>query len=308
MKLSILTIATCLLIAPAYADNKPIVAINQFVSHSALDAATKGVEAALKENGIISNDDQIMIDNAQGSIANAAQISKHQASLLPKVMVGVATPSAQSQLKALPKNTIMGFVAVTDPKAAGLTEKNILGVTDSPPVEELLDVLKRILPKTKTIGAIYNPGEVNSTKTIERLRKLAAEKGMEVKVAPINNTGDISLATNSIINKVDVLYLPQDNTAVSAADAIIKICMKAKIPVVANIPTLIKNKLLFALGTDYYKDGLQLGNMIAKRLNGKRIEQNIAPSSQKELIINKQVAAELNISIPKDLIAKEEVS
>lgn len=298
MRFITITIISLLLSASSFAERAPVVTINQFVNHPALNAATKGIKTALKQNGIIAGRDQIIVDNAQGNIANAVQIAKHQASLSPKVMVGVATPSAQSQLKALPKNCTLGFVAVSDPSAAGLTGNEVLGVTDSPPIAELLDVLKKVMPNAKTIGVVYNPGEVNSVKTVEDLKTLCTERHINLEVAPINNTADVNMATNSLVNKIDVLYIPQDNTAVSAVDAIVKICMKAKIPVIANDPMLVKNKLLFALGTDYFRDGIQLGNMIAKHLRGIKNEPNIAPSSDKELVFNEQVAAKLGISIP----------
>lgn len=287
--------------------DKPIlVTINQFVSHPALDAATKGVKTALKKNGIAIGRDEVRVENAQGSIANAVQIAKHQASLNPNVMIAIATPSAQSCIKVLKQNVLLGFVAVTDPVAAGLSgRENVVGVTDNPPINELLDVLQKVMPKARTIGVVFNPGESNSVNVIAKLEKLATERGMNVVKSSVDSTANISLAVHSIAQKVDVIYLPQDNMIVSAIDSVAKICAKAKIPVISNDPGLIKKKLLFAIGTDYFKDGIQLGNMIAKRLNGEEVSPAIAPSSDKELVFNNKVAEKLGIVIPINLRLNE---
>ena len=128
-------------LSAAYA-TETLITINQFVSHPALDQAKAGVEEALKNRGLYPDRVSIKFDNAQGNIAMSTQIAKHQASLQPAFMVAIATPAAQSSLKAAPKTTIVAFTAVSDPQAAGLTEAlNVIGVADSPPLEELLDTV-----------------------------------------------------------------------------------------------------------------------------------------------------------------------
>jgi ABC-type uncharacterized transport system substrate-binding protein len=71
-------------------------------------------------------------------------------------MIAIATPCAQSALKAKKEGALLAFVAVTDPNAAGLIQNNILGVSDSPPVEELMVLVKKKLANVKKIGILYN--------------------------------------------------------------------------------------------------------------------------------------------------------
>lgn len=285
---------------PALSNEKALITVNQFVSHPALDDSTKGIESALKSRGVMSKY-EIKFANSHGSIANCSQISRHQAALNPKVMIAVATPSAQSNLKVLPEDSLLAFAAVTDPKSAGLDDKNnVIGVTDQPPLRELLVVMRKVLPNAKKIGIIYNHGETNSVNIIAKLEVLAKKMDLEIVKASISSLSDVPIAMNNLTEAVDVIYLPQDNMVFSTIDNITKISNKAKIPVITSVPSTVDNKVLLALGTDYFHDGEQLGNMIADYLEGKKNIGIVKPSGS-ELKINKAVAKYFGIVIPKDL-------
>jgi len=297
--LFILIILTIGINSTALESEKILITINQFVNHPALDAATDGIRNALKDRGFIPGKVEIKFDNAQGNMANAAQIAKHQAALQPAVMVAIATPSAQVTLKAKNANSLLAFAAVTDPNAAGLAGTNIIGVGDQPPIYDLLKVIKQTLPQAKTIGIIFNPGEVNSVKMTEEMNKLASADGFKIEKAIVNSSSNIKLAVQQLIPNVDLIYLPQDNLVVSSIDTIAKIALKAKVPVVANDSTLVRKGLLFALGSDYFQDGIKLGNMIADHLSGIKVTPNIQSAGAKTLKFNDKIAAELNIVIPR---------
>ena len=150
-------------INPSFASEKALITINQYVNHIALDAAYEGIMQSLNERKVLPNRAAIITSNAQGNISNSVQISKHHASLSPDFMVAVATPAEQTNLKAKSANSTMAFVAVTDPSAANLLgAKNVIGVSDSPPIADLVDVIRKIFPDLKSVGIISNSGEINS--------------------------------------------------------------------------------------------------------------------------------------------------
>jgi putative ABC transport system substrate-binding protein len=281
------------------ANERILITVNQFVNHPALDAAADGVKKALKDRKFTPNKVEIKFDNAQGNMANAAQIAKHQAALHPAVMVAIATPSAQLTLKAKNLNSLLAFAAVTDPKAAGLIDNNTIGVNDQPPISDLLKIIKQTLPKAKTIGIIFNPGEINSVNMTEEMSKLALANGFKIEKSAVNSSSNIKLAIQQLIPNADVIYLPQDNLVVSSIDTIARITLRAKIPLIANDSTLVEKGLLFALGSDYFQDGVHLGNMIADHLSGIKVTPNIQSTGIKKLKFNDKVAAELNILIPQ---------
>ena len=56
-----------------------------------------------------------------------------------------------------------------------------------------------------------------------------------------------------------------------------------------------------ALGTNYFRSGEQLGNMIADLIEGKKLEKNIQNTNIKELKINDEVVKEFGIVIPENI-------
>ena len=295
---------TLLFVQTAVASSKTLISINQFVNHPALDDAKFGIEAALKDRLLLPEHIDIKFSSAQGSIANAVQIAQYHASLNPAFMIAIATPSAQANLRAR-NNSTLAFLAVTDPIAAGFEHiNNIIGVSDAPDISRLLDIAKELL-KFQTIGIIFNPGESNSVQTVEMLKKLAATRGIKVQQVAVNSSADVKVATQKLIGQVELIYLPKDNLVVSALDNLIQVASKAKIPVIANDPSLIAKGLLLAWGCDYFESGKQLGNMIADLIEGKELTAKIQSAKINKLQINHKVAAALNIHIPKELELQE---
>ncbi len=284
------------------AENKTTITVNQFVSHVALDAAYNGLVKGLEERGVLPNKAKIIIANAQGNIGNSAQIAKHQASAKPEFMVAIATPSAQVIMKAKTDSSILAFLAVSDPEAINLTNHDdVIGVADNPPIEELIEKIRQIVPDIKNIGVIFNYGEINSVRTVERLEKMLKDRNITLKKIAITNSNDIKNAFNKLIGEVDLIYIPQDNTVVSALASMVSMSRANKIPLIANDPTLVEQGVMMAFGTNYFRSGEQLGNMIADLIEGKRLEKNIQNTNIKELKVNDAVLKELGIVIPENI-------
>lgn len=289
-------------ICPSIAEDKVTITVNQFVSHVALDAAYNGLVKSLEARDILPNKVKIIMVNAQGNIGNSAQIAKHQASAKPEFMVAIATPSAQTLMKAKTDTSTLAFLAVSDPEAINLTNRaDIIGVADNPPIEELIEKITQIFPDIKNIGVIFNYGEINSIKTVERLEKVLKDRNIILKKIAITNSNDIKNAFNKLIGEVNLIYIPQDNTVVSALASMVSMSKANKIPLIANDPTLVDQGVMMALGTNYFRSGEQLGNMIADLIEGKKLEKNIQNTNIKELKINDEVVREFGIVIPENI-------
>lgn len=309
----IMTACFCLFMHAALADGKvsdekimtnrkQLITINQYVSHIALDAAYNGIMEALDGHKIVPDKAEIVSSNAQGNIATSVQISKHHASLSPDIMIAIATPAAQTSLKAIGAESTLAFIAVTDPESANLLgADNIIGISDSPPVEELVDIIRQVFPDLKTVGIISNAGEINSVKMSERMENKLAKFDIKTKKANITSSSDIKNAMNQLIPVVDIIYLPQDNTVISALDSIARISKANKMPLIANDPTLVNKGVALAYGSNYFASGRQLGTMIAQIINNQPLDEKIQLPKIRELKINQEIMHNLRINIPSDV-------
>lgn len=284
----------CFCFAQVSAAEKITITVNQFVSHIALDAAYSGLLAGFEERNY-PDKLNIIFANAQGNIGNSVQIAKHHSSLKPRFMIAIATPAAQTMLKAKSAGSVLSFLAVSDPAAAGLEREEIIGITDSPPLEKLIVETIKILPDINSIGVIFNSGEINSTKTVEKLSRLLQQHNIALKKISINNSNEIKTAFNKLARQVDAIYLPQDNSVISALDSIVNLSVSHKIPLIANDPTLVDKGVLLAIGSNYFESGKQLAFMIVDLIEGREISLKIQQPIFEELKMNHDLAENFNI-------------
>jgi len=292
------------------------VAITQIVEHPALDACRQGVKDELASRGfVVGKNLEWTYESAQGSPTTAAQVAKKFAGLEPDVIVAISTPSAQTVASAA-RSTPLIFSAVTDPVGAKLVKNAdkpgglITGVSDLTPIGAHMDLIKRVVPSATRVGVIYNPGEANSVTLVGLVNEHAPAKGMSVVEAGATKTSDVLTAARSLVGKVDAIYIPTDNTVISALEAVIKVGMDAQIPVITGDTDSVKRGAVAALGFNYYDVGRQTGVMVARVLNGESPGDIAVEGVTKlELFVNPAAAEAMGVTLPAGMVdeAKEVV-
>lgn len=290
-------------------DKKTVkIGIIQLVEHPALDAAREGFLETLKANGY-EEGKNLTVDykNGQNDQSTLNSIAQKFAADKPDLVLAIATSSAQAMATASKDIPIL-ITAVTDPvtaKLANSLEKpgmNVTGTNDMNPAKEQFELLKKLVPNAKKVGVIYNGGEINSQVQVKLAKEIAAGMGMEIVEATVTGSADVMQATESLVNKVDAVYIPTDNTVVSAADAVLKVTDQAKIPVIAGESSVVDKGGLGTIGINYKKLGQQTGEMALKVLKGaKPADMPIESQKEYDTVINKTNAALLGITIPDDL-------
>jgi putative ABC transport system substrate-binding protein len=298
------------------AEETRVVAITQIVEHPALDAAHEGIKDELAERGYrVGENLRLMHESAQGNSAIASQIARKFVGESPDVIVAIATPSAQT-VAAAARNIPVVFSAVTDPVAAKLVQSldapgaNITGVSDMLPIEKHLDMLQRIMPDAKRIGTVYNPGEANAAALIELLEERLAARDMQLVKGAATKTSEVLGAARSLVGKVDAIYLTTDNTAISAAEAVISVGERSKIPVFAADTATVERGAVAALGFNYYNHGRQTGAMVVRILEGaSTADMPVETMEELDLYVNPAAGERMGITLSEDLIqdAKEVV-
>lgn len=246
------------------------VSFNQIVEHPALDSVRQGIKDELAAQGY---NVRYHEHTAQGNIATASLIARQILGENPDVAVGIATPTAQACAQVLTSIPLI-FAAVTDPVGAGLVDSlehpggNISGTTDLSPIDRQLELILKFLPELQRIGVIYNSGEANSVTLVEILRKEAAARDIEVAEATVSNSAGVAQAAKSLIGRAGAIYIPTDNTVVSAFEAITQVGYIAKLPVFAADTDSVVRGAIAALAVDYYRMGRQTGEMVARVFEG----------------------------------------
>jgi putative ABC transport system substrate-binding protein len=289
------------------------IGISQIVEHPALDSSRQGFIEALKSKGF-EDGKNIKIDfqNAQGETATAQTIAQNFVSQKEDLILAIATPSAQAAYNVTKDIPIL-ITAVTDPVKAGLVKSlersntNVTGTSDNIPIENQFELLKQLVPKAKKVGIVYNTSESNSEIQLESAKKAAPSFGLEIVTAGVTNVSEIPQVLNSILDKIDVIYIPTDNLVVSAMPLISNQCFKKNIPIIGSEKGQVETGALATTGIDYYKLGFQTGLMAAEVLNGKSPKDiPLTMLKDMQLVINTDAAQKLNISISEELNSKAE--
>ena len=247
------------------------IGINQLMEHQALDDARKGLIDGLEELGVKAEFD---IQNAQGDVTVAQQIADKFISDKVDLIYSIATPNTQASATALgnaSSSIPLVFSAVTDAVASGLVESNekpgglITGVSDAADVKSQLELFNKLDPSIKTIGIIYNTSEENSAIQVKQVEEIAPEVGLEVKTQGINSINDMSQTLQTLLSKVDALYVVSDNMVASSIELVKDALIERKMVSVSGEESQVAGGILITLGSSYYEMGKQVAN-IAKSI------------------------------------------
>lgn len=146
---------------------------------------------------------------------------------------------------------------------------------------------------------IYNPGETNSVSMVDALKPLAAAKGFQVIEAAAPKSGDVLGAARQLAGKAEAIYIPLDNTVVSALEAVIKVGREAKIPVYSADTDSVGRGTVAALGFDYYDVGRQTGQQVARVLRGEKpADMPVERVKKLSLFLNPDAAATMGVTLP----------
>jgi putative ABC transport system substrate-binding protein len=292
------------------------IGITQIVSHPALDADEKGFEKALADAGFnegvsVTYDRQ----NAQGDMANAQTIAQKFLDTKVDLVHSIATPTSQAAVKTIKTIPII-FSSVTDPVDAGLIPRtspsgtksgtNVTGVSDHWPIYLQFEIYTKFVPKAKKWGTIYNAGEANSLVLIKEMKEAAEKLGVELIEATISTSAEAMQAAQSLAGKgVQAINITSDNTAVSAFEAMVKVCNEKKIPLFAGDVGSVPRGAVAAYGLDYFLIGESAGKKASQILRGKKpADIPWGPAEKISLVINEKAAKAQGVVLFPELLKK----
>lgn len=279
------------------------IGVIQLTEHVALDAANKGFCDGLKEEGIDAKIDQ---QNAQGDQSACDTIASKFVNDKKDLVLAIATPAAQA-IAGKTEDIPICITAVTDPAEAGLVDSNdkpgtnVTGTSDLTPIKEQISLLKQLIPDCKTVGILYNSAEDNSLFQAEIAKKEIEANSMTYKVYTVSNSNEIQTVVESMVGKVDAIYIPTDNMIAAGMSTVSMVATENKIPCIVGESGMVDNGGLATYGIDYYNLGKMTAKMAAKILKGEASPEDMPieylDTAKCELQVNEEIAKELGIDV-----------
>ena len=279
------------------------ICVAQYVSHPLLDAVYQGFKAELNRSGF--DPKQLTFSNANGD-RNAAQIIADQ--LCREKDCGVifvlATPMAQTVKASCSATARITFGAITDPVSAQLVAAmdrpggNLTGTSDQWPYDDQMKLIAELWNTAARVGVPFNPGEANTQYAMDRTRSAAKSLGLRLVEVPVASVGEVTQAVESLAGKVDVIYVPADNTVIAAAPAVIAAAHRHAIPVFAGDPGTFDAGAVIGLGVNYRNLGTLNAKQALQILGGASPStMRVEVSNQPELYVDKGQAKTLGLKI-----------
>ncbi|HFI0214518.1 TPA: ABC transporter substrate binding protein [Streptococcus suis] len=300
-----LTLAACSSSSDQASTETVKVGVLQYMEHESLTAAREGFVAELEANGY-KEGDKLVLDyqNAQGDQANLQTISEQ---LIDgnDLVLAIATPSAQS-LATVSTETPVLFTAVTDPLSADLVESIeqpgglLTGTSDQAPIDKQVELLGQAVPDVKTVGILYTTSERNSEVQVEQAKELLEKAGYKVVVKGITSTNEVQDATTSLMQDVDAVFVPTDNTVASTMTMIGELSVEHKVPVIGGSTDMVDEGGLLTYGTNYEALGRQTAKMAIKIIEGAKVSETAVEYPETvSLHVNEEMAKKLGIDTAK---------
>jgi len=294
------------------------IGLSQLLTHPALDATREGIIDGLAEKGYVEGDNlEIDYQNSELDMSLVATIAQNFVSEDVDLIVSIATPNSLAAASAAEGTEIpVVFSAITNPVGEGMVsgwdshpDQNITGVSDMISVADDVDLIMEIVPGVETIGNIYNAGESNSVFLAEKLVEACDALDIEVVESTVSTSADVLSAAQSLVGRVDAIWVGTDNTVVSGLEALIGVCEDNQIPFFPSDDPSIERGGIACWGFDYYDIGYQTGEMVARILDGDGTANNI-PVEKGEIIflsVNVAAAEKMGVTIPQSIIDQAEI-
>lgn len=286
------------------------IGIIQLVEHQALDAATEGFQKALKEK--LGDKVEFDVQNAQGEETNCATIATKFVNSNVDLIMANATQAVISSATATSDIPIVG-TSVTDYVTTGTVKSNdapggnVTGTSDLAPIDQQVELLQKLVPDAKNVGILYCSAEANSVYQAEQAQKYLEKAGITAKTYTAADSNDIQQVVTKAADENDAIYIPTDNTIASNMEIVKNVTVPAKVPVIAGEENMCSVGGLATLSISYESIGYNAGLMAYDILvNGKNpADMAIQYADDVTLKYNADIASELGIEIPDDMVAIE---
>jgi ABC-type uncharacterized transport system substrate-binding protein len=286
-----------------------------YVNSPDSEEAEQGFLAGLKKSGLEQGRDYgIRRTNAQGDMGVLNGMVDAALGENTDLLLTISTPTLQScaqRVKGIP----IVFTMVTNPflAGAGTSEtdhlQNVTGAYGSIDVQNILPIIKQLMPHAKRVGALYAPAEINSVYYHELLSKAVKESGYELLSLGINSAAETLEATQSLCDRrVDLFCLPNSGLASSSYPAIAHAAARAKIPVFGFMGSIASQGAVVVLSIEYYDMGIESGQIAARVIRGEQTDSiPLHRCTKSKLLVNPAAAAACGINLPETLLKLADV-
>lgn len=288
-------------------------ALVQYNDSPLSEMTREGIEKGLMMEGLRKDTDYVMnVYNAQGDVSTLNLIFDGVLNDNPRLVFVTSTPTLQVAVQKIKEIPVV-FTTVADPVAAGVGSSyddhlpNVTGISTLGDYEGMVNLVKAIIPGVKSIGTLFSPGELNSVKNMNYFKEHAEAAGIELITVPVNSSSESADAALSLVaRKPEVVCQIIDNLTSLSAATIIRTCREHQVPVFGFVSDQSEKGAILVVSRDYVQAGIDAVRLAKKIFDGANpAEIPFEFVSRTEILINSVAARENGITIPEEILNRE---
>jgi putative ABC transport system substrate-binding protein len=254
---------------------------------------------------------------ADGRFDQLSPMAKELIGRNVSVLAAVGGNDSNLAAKAATNKIPIVFSSAADPVRLGLIrsmsrpEGNITGVyfpsTDILP--KALGILHATVPIAKTVALLVNPQSREAARQKADVQEAAQKLGLEIEVFSAGSAAEVDDVFANISPAFGALIVGGDPSLASRIDHVIAGAAIRRIPTIYSRKEFASGGGLMSYGTNFKEGYRQVGDYIARILNGaKPSDLPVVQSAKYEFVINLKTAKKLGLEVhPQVLGTADEV-
>jgi len=259
--------------------------------------ALEGFQSHLADNGVQASYE---VMKAGGDKKTAARVAAQVQDMEATVILCIGTLACQSVQQLSPRVPVVAALVLSPESFSSMANSTGVFLTFLPQTQ--LQWLKKLFPRYRRIGVIYNPEQ--NRELIRTATQTAASLGLELVAEPIETPRELPTALEGLLRKIDILWAMPDKMVLSpkTAKEILLTSFRNRIPVIGASTPWVKGGALYALDWDYRDIGAQSAEMALKIIKGMPIKT--IPAAEPRSVtytLNLKTARHMKLDIPADM-------
>jgi putative ABC transport system substrate-binding protein len=167
--------------------------------------------------------------------------------------------------------------------------------------------VKEIVPGLKTLGLLYDSASDSSRASAESIKALGPKMGFTVIEAAAMGLNNVPSAAQSLVGRVDAIFVPNDTTVYATFESVVKVAQDAHVPLFSAERRSVQRGSIGTVGFDFGQIGMKTAEMVDKVLSGTKPGDLDVIYMENEpgalgLYLNKASAEKMGVTIPKELL------
>jgi ABC-type uncharacterized transport system substrate-binding protein len=277
-----------------------------------VEESQEGVVAGFKDAGLVEGRDyETVVRNAQGDMATVSALIDAAVGDGADLLLTFSTPTLQAAIQRAGKIPIVfTYVASAIAAGAGKTDTdhlpNVTGVYMQAAFDQMIVIIRSVVPNVKTLGTLFVPAEVNSVFCRDQLEVATRKAGLELISVPANTSSDVPDASLALTaRRPDVICQIPGNLTAAAFPTLEQAASRARLPIFAFQSSQAQGGAVVVVGRDYHQAGRESALLAARVMRGERPAdipfQNVGKT---RLVLNPGVARRLGLQLPASLVAR----